>query len=376
MYFYSIMRTTRITRQRFLKLSCLGAAGLLAGCSTDGAYSPEKNTNVSRTTSNPDLARLKENVASGGPGKDGIPPIDNPKFVSTAEMDDQLKPDDKVFVLEYEGVTRVYPQPVLVWHEIANDEVAGEKLAVTYCPLTGSTVAVKGRSPAGEPLTFGTTGSLVNSNLLMYDRETDSEWPQILGRSIVGRMQGKSLEEVPLVWTTWKQWKDRGTDAPVLSTDTGHFRSYGTDPYGSYTASDKGYYEDSSTFFEVLAESDRLDAKEVVVGIKSGNKRHAISKKTALKKGVWNLNLDGKPVVAVADSDLETVRIFDRIQDGNTLEFEPGSGGDLVDRKNRTWSRKGLALVGPDGTFLPAANFYEVMWFAWYAFYPETRLTT
>ena len=95
-------------------------------------------------------------------------------------MNGLLDPEDVVFVLDYGGEVKVYPQPVLVWHEIANDTVAGEKLSVTYCPLTGSTVAFKGRSPEGEPLTFGTTGRLVNSNLLMYDRASESEWPQIL----------------------------------------------------------------------------------------------------------------------------------------------------------------------------------------------------
>ncbi|MGB3635766.1 MAG: DUF3179 domain-containing protein [Rubrobacteraceae bacterium] len=367
----------KLTRRKFLQISCLGAAGLAAGCSTDGGtYSPESGETKSQTGQNPSLGQLKNNVASGGPGKDGIPPIDEPKFVSAREMDDQLEPDDRVFILDYEGETKVYPQPVLVWHEIVNDEVAGEKLSITYCPLTGSTVAFKGRAPNGEPLTFGTTGSLINSNLLMYDRATDSEWPQILGRAIVGRMRGKSLEEIPLVWTTWKQWKDRGTDAPVLSTDTGHFRSYGTDPYGSYSATDKGYYENPTTIFEVLAESDRLDPKEVVVGIKSGDKRHAIPKKTALQRRVWNLDLNGRPVAAVADSNLGTVRIFDRSTDGETLEFEPGGKSDLLDQKGRAWSRKGLALSGPGGATLPAANFYEVMWFGWYAFYPETGLTT
>ena len=369
------MKNTRITRHRFLKLSCLGLAGLAAGCSTEGTYSPKENTSASQAVSNPDLARLEENVVSGGPGKDGIPPIDEPKFVSAAEMDDQLKSDDRVFVLDYNGETKVYPQPVLVWHEIVNDEVAGGKLSVTYCPLTGSTVAFKGRSPAGEPLTFGTTGRLVNSNLLMYDRATDSEWPQILGRAIDGRMRGKSLEEIPLVWTTWKRWKERGAAAPVLSTETGHLRSYGTDPYGSYTAPDKGYYEGSETFFDVLAESDRLSAKETIMGIKSGNKQHAISKKAALDKGVWNLELGDKPFVAVAGSGLQAVRVFDRSTGGDNLEFGRGRGEDLVDQKGHTWSRKGLTLAGPDGAFLPAANFYEVMWFAWYAFYPETGLS-
>lgn len=313
---------------------------------------------------------------SGGPGKDGIPPIDEPKFVSAAEMDGVLKPDDVVFVLDYEGETKVYPQMVLVWHEIVNDEVAGEKLSVTYCPLTGSTVAFQGNSPGGEPLTFGTTGRLVNSNLLMYDRATDSEWPQILGRAIDGEMRKASLEEIPLVWTSWKNWKEQGRDAPVLSTDTGHLRSYGTDPYGSYSAEDKGYYESPSTLFSVLAESARLDAKEVVVGVKSGAKRHAVLKSAALERGVWNLDLDSEPFVAITDSALDTVRIFGRNLEGEPLEFEAGDGGDLIDSRDRVWSPSGFALAGPDGLTLPAANFYEVMWFGWYAFYPETTLST
>ncbi|CAN5888846.1 DUF3179 domain-containing protein [soil metagenome] len=365
----------KLTRRRFLAISALGAAGLAVGCSSDGTYAPGGTTTGSAARRNPSLDRLNDNVVSGGPGKDGIPPIDEPKFVSAAKMDDQLKPDDMVFILDYEGETKVYPQPVLVWHEIVNDEIAGEKLSVTYCPLTGSTVAFKGNSPAGDPLTFGTTGSLVNSNLLMYDRATDSEWPQILGRAIDGKMRKASLEEIPLVWTTWKQWKKRGIDAPVLSTDTGHFRSYGTDPYGSYSATDKGYYENPSTFFEVLAENDRLDTKEVVIGVKSKGKQHAIRKKTALEKGVWNLDLGGRPVVAVADSDLQTVRVFDSVVEGKPLKFEFGDGGDLLDERRRVWTPRGLTLAGPNGASLPAANFYEVMWFGWYAFYPETSLT-
>lgn len=350
---------------------------MAAGCSADGGtYSPADNAAKDQAAQNPSLDRLKDNVVSGGPGKDGIPPIDEPKFVSAAEMDELLKPEDRVFVLNYEGETKVYPQPVLVWHEIANDEVAGEKLSITYCPLTGSVVAFKGRAPGGEPLTFGTTGRLVNSNLLMYDRATDSEWPQILGRAISGKMRGSSLKEIPLVWTTWKQWKERGLDAPVLSADTGHFRSYGTDPYGSYSSSDKGYYEDSDTFFEVLAESDRLNAKEVVVGAKVQNERHAVLKSAVLKKGVWNLDLGGVPAVAVADPALETTWIFDRRMDNATPEFRPGDNGSVLDGRGRAWTREGLKLAGPDGANLPAADFYEVMWFAWYAFYPETGLVT
>ncbi len=367
----------RITRRRFLQISCLGAAGLVAGCASAGTYSFERSAESSAPAQTPDLERLNEAVVSGGPGKDGIPPVDEPRFVSAKEMDDLLKPEDVVFVLHYGDEIRVYPQKVLVWHEIVNDEVAGERISVTYCPLTGSTVAFKGRTPGGDSLTFGTTGRLVNSNLLMYDRQTDSEWPQILGRAIDGEMKGASLEEVPLVWTTWELWKEHGAeDAPVLSTKTGYIRSYGSDPYGSYSGPGRGYYDSRDTFFPVLAESKRLEPKEVVVGVKAGDVRHAILKKAALKKGVWNLELGDQAVVAAADPALEMVWVFDRRLDGDTLELRPGEGNSLLDGRGRSWDRKGLTLEGPGGERLPATNFYEVMWFAWYAFYPETGLVS
>lgn len=367
----------KITRRQFLKASCLGVAGLAAGCTSAGTYSLKEPAETAESTQTPELDRLDEAVASGGPGKDGIPPIDEPVFVSAKEMDDLLEPDDMVFVLDYGGEIRVYPQKVLVWHEIVNEEVAGERISVTYCPLTGSTMAFKGHAPRGDPLTFGTTGKLVNSNLLMYDRQTESQWPQILGRAINGEMKGASLEEIPLTWTMWEWWKERGPeDAPVLSTKTGYIRSYGTDPYGSYSGSYPGYYNSPNTLFPLLAKSERLEPKEVVVGVKAGDARHAIIKETALKKGVWNLELGDQAVVAAADPDLETVWVFDRQLDGNTLEFHSGESGSLLDGRGRTWNRKGLALEGQGDESLPAANFYDVMWFAWYAFYPETRLVS
>lgn len=118
-------------------------------------------------------------MVSGGPGKDGIPAINQPRFVAARQMR-LLDPGDQVFGLVHRGRARAYPQLVLVWHEIVNDRIGGERISVTYCPLTGSAFGVRGSSD-GHALTFGTTGRLVNSNLLMYDRQTDSEWPQIAG---------------------------------------------------------------------------------------------------------------------------------------------------------------------------------------------------
>ena len=129
------------------------------------------------------LEDFTQHIQSGGPPKDGIPSIDQPKDISAAESDRFLHPKDVVFGLHYRGVIKAYPQKVLVWHEIVNDEVNGDKISVTYCPLTGSVVGFRGRSREGAILTFGTSGKLVNSNLLMYDRQTDSQWPQVFGHS-------------------------------------------------------------------------------------------------------------------------------------------------------------------------------------------------
>ncbi|HZA57204.1 MAG TPA: DUF3179 domain-containing protein [Candidatus Udaeobacter sp.] len=189
------------------------------------------------------LDDFTRNIQSGGPPKDGIPPIDKPKYVPAAEAEKFLKPNDIVFGLDYQRLAKAYPQKILVWHEIVNDEIKGEKIAITYCPLTGSSVAFRGRSRDGAMLTFGTSGKLVNSNLLMYDRQTDRQWPQILGMAIDGKNKGTLLEEIPLAWTHWSRWRQRHPDTVVLSTDTGYFRSYGTDPYGSYDKS--GTYYDS-----------------------------------------------------------------------------------------------------------------------------------
>lgn len=222
------MDTLSLTRRRLLELSVVGATGLTAmAVVRRRAEDVQAERTPATPTSNPHLETFADNIVSGGPPKDGIPPVDEPQFVSATEMDYLLKPEDRVFVLAYQDEVRVYPQPVLVWHEIVNDDVAGEQISVTYCPLTGSVVAFKGRAPDGAPLTFGTSGNLVNSNLLMYDRQTDSQWPQILGQAITGPLKRTILEEIPLVWTTWEQWKAQGIDAPVLSAETGHLRSYG-----------------------------------------------------------------------------------------------------------------------------------------------------
>lgn len=322
------------------------------------------------------LDQFAGNVISGGPPKDGIPPIERPKYVSAAEADKFLQRDDVVFGLDYRGEVKAFPQIILVWHEIVNEEVAGEKLSVTYCPLTGSTVGYKGKSKIdGRPFTFGTSGKLVNSNLLMYDRQTDSTWPQILGVAITGPNKGQRLDAVPLTWTTWGRWKRAYPTTLVLSKDTGHLRAYGRDPYGSYTSEAANYYTSGGPFFPVMARSSRFPDKKVVIGIKMGNDVLALPKDAAAKSGVVNFTLGGLPVVALYDAALDEVSAFVRDLEGRELRLERRNQ-EIVDAQTGTiWTAQGKAIRGRlTGAQLSWVASFDVMWFAWYAFYPETKV--
>jgi hypothetical protein len=363
------------SRRQFVKgLGVLAALGLTGGGAALVALrpdDPERDFRVDegKAPAAPLLDELADNVVAGGPGKDGIPAIDKPRFVTAGDAD-YLDDTDPVFGLVYRGEARCYPQLVLVWHEIVNDIVGGEPLSVTYCPLTGSVVAFRGRA-GRRRLTFGTTGNLVNSNLLMYDRATDSEWPQLLGTAIRGQLRGDRLRELPLVWAPWGLWRTAHPDTVVLSTDTGHLRSYGSDPYGSYTPLG-GYYAGGGPIFPVLAESDRLGPKEVVVGVKAGASRLAVRKSRIEQLETLPLSVGGTPVLAVWDRELKTARVFLRRVRGRTVEFEQGSRRD---QSGSAWSAEGRAVSGPfEGQQLASANFLDVMWFAWHAFYPDTQV--
>ena len=286
------------------------------------------------------LDLLANNIMSGGPPKDGIPAVDDPQYTTAAEADTWLLPHDVVFGLERDGFVAAYPQRILVWHEIVNDELGQQPVSITYCPLTGSAIGFLGRV-ASAATTFGVSGKLVNSNLVMYDRATDSYWPQILGRSISGAARGVTLEEFPLTWTTWERWKREHPETQVLSRETGFFRDYGRrgDPYGSYLEADKGYYADEGRLlFNPIHHDGRLGTKAVVVGMRdSQGNALAVGKDTLRRRGTVEAKLGDRPVIIRHDPSL----------DGYRAEYR--DSGDQV-------------------------NAFDVMWFAWVAFYPGTEL--
>jgi hypothetical protein len=322
------------------------------------------------------LEDFTQNIQSGGPPKDGIPPIDRPKYISAAEADKLLQANDIVFGLNYHGIVKAYPQKILVWHEIVNDDIKGGKIAITYCPLTGSAVGFRGRSRDGAMLTFGTSGKLVNSNLLMYDRQTDSQWPQILGIAIDGKSKGIVLDEIPLAWTHWSRWRRQHPDTLVLSTDTGYFRSYGRDPYGSYGKSGS-YYDSGGPLFPVMSKDGRLNPKEVVVGVKTNARQMAIHKQDLRTRKLANTKLAGAPLVAFHDADLDVVRVFVRELNGKPINFSFEKGRFVDELTGSSWTAAGHAVEGKiTGSQLKQLTSYDVMWFAWYAFFPETGLLT
>src|SRR5437870_5629196 len=177
-----------------------------------------------------------DQILPGGPGRDGIPAIDAPKFVKASAAN--LAAADRVLGLVHNGAVKAYPVRILNWHEIVNDRFGDEAIAITYCPLCGAGIAYAARA-GGRPTTFGVSGLLYNSDLLLYDRATQSLWSQIEARAIAGPLKGEKLTPVALTHTTWADWKARHPDTLVLSAETGFSRDYSRDPYAGYESSSR-----------------------------------------------------------------------------------------------------------------------------------------
>ncbi len=294
-------------------------------------------------------------MMSGGPGKDGIPSIDRPEFWTVREANKFLDDEDVVFGVFHKGVARAYPQRILVWHEIVNDTVGGKPLSITYCPLTATAIGFERGSTE-----LGVSGNLINSNMVMYDRETDSLWPQIAAVSIDGVYQGNSLAEHRVFWTSWARWKQRYPDTQVLSDQTGHIRNYRRDPYGGYNPL-KGYYlENSPTMFPVMHQSNDLAQKSTILGFRTANSAVAIKMQTLRIEKIVQVSLGDVVCIIIYDQGLDTGWVY---QADKKLDIEI--------------SKIPFEKTGPNAEALnnlSTVNAFKAMWFAWKAYYPETLL--
>lgn len=267
-----------------------------------------------------------DEVIAGGPPPDGIPSIDRPQFVRHAEADAWLGDDEPGIAFSRGGVQRFYPYQVLVWHEIVNDTVPassgvegdGERVLVTYCPLC-LTGFIFDPVVRGERVEFGTSGKLWKSNLVMYDRKTDSLWSQILGEAIVGEMTGTKLPLLPSDQVRYGAWKRAHPGGEVLSRQTGATRFYGSSPYGDYFT--------PTDFSQQLAgvRDTRLTPEDFVFGIVVMSRAKAYPVEAVRAAGEVADTFQGKTFVLRFDRTLEVVQVFERTPSGALERINPFS---------------------------------------------------
>ena len=283
-----------------------------------------------------DIARHSvpiEEILSGGPPKDGIPALNNPKFVSASDGDKFLKKHDKVLAIEYNGVAKAYPIRILNWHEAVNDDFNGKPVVVTWCPLCLSGIIYDPEN-GGNRLTFGVSGKMYKSNLLMYDHETGSLWSQMLQQAVTGPLTGTALKMLPAEHTTWERWRAQHPNTLVLSLDTGFKRDYGLDPYREYLEEGRPTFRSSQAS---KAAKENISPMEPVLGIAVGGVQKAYPFSVLKKK---------------------SEQFADHVGDA-TLVIH-------FDRESKT-----AYVTTQSGEVLPSTT---VFWFAWQDFFPQTQV--
>jgi hypothetical protein len=324
-----------------------------------------------------------DEILSGGPPRDGIPSIDDPQFVSIDEAADWLADNEPVIALEIEGEARAYPLQILTWHEIANDTVGDIPVAVTFCPLCNSAL-VFDRRVDGETLEFGVSGLLRNSDLIMYDRTTETLWQQFTGEAIIGDLVGEQLEFVPSGLVSFAEFREAYPEGMVQSRETGFSRSYGQNPYA-------GYDRIGQNPFLFTGELDgRLPAMERVVTVNLPDENIDVAYPLSLlsEMGVIHDNQGGQDIVVfhtegtssalgaatIADAeDVGATGVFDPNLNGQMLTFTKTDGVITDEETGSTWNVLGQATAGElAGEALTPIVHGNHFWFSWVAFRPDT----
>ncbi len=334
----------------------------------------------------PDPLIPVDEIISGGPPPDGIPPIENPVFLPVAENLQILDPSEPVVALEIDGDARAYPIRAMVWHEIVNDVVGGVPVSVTYCPLCNSAVTYV-RVINGVETTFGTSGRLFASALVMYDRATESLWTHYDGRAVVGLLTGAQLEAIASPLLSWGDFRENHPTGQVLDwTQTGHNRDYGRNPYYGY--------DDPATqpFLFRGTVDDRAVAKQRVVGVAVDGAATAFALEgiSGGEARATNATVGGRPIVIfwkagqssaldtqdqATGKDVGSVGVFDLVIDGDLLTFTAQGGVFVDDQTSSAWSITGEAVDGPlAGSQLERLEHLDTFWFAWATYQPDTVL--
>jgi Protein of unknown function (DUF3179) len=307
-------------------------------------------------------------VRDGGPGKDGIPALSNPEFIIPSEAT-YLNDDDLVLGFSDGGEVRAYPHSILDWHEIINDDTENNSIAIIYCPLTGTGIGWD-RVINGTKTTFGVSGLLYNSNIIPYDRASDSNWSQLLLKSVNGELIGESTKTYNLIETSWKTWKTMYPNSKVVSTNTGTNRNYGYYPYGSYKTSEY-------LLFPTSSKDDRLHEKERVLAVIIDGKAMAFTfNNNTTSNDVVAASFANTKLIVSKNTEANLMVAFKRIlADGTELSFQSVQNElpvVLKDNEGNKWDVFGKAVSGPrTGQKLQAVPQMMGYWFAFAAFYPE-----
>jgi len=330
-----------------------------------------------------------DELLSGGPPRDGIRSIDDPKFITNDEASEWLADNEPVIALEIDDDARAYPLQIITWHEIVNDEVGGVPAVVTFCPLCNSALAFD-RRVNGQVFEFGVSGLLRNSDLIMYDRTTETLWQQFTGDAIVGDLTGQRLTFLPTSIVSFADFRAAHPDGQVLSRDTGLRASYGSNPYAGYDTYDHVLSSGGNLpLFQGeidgrLAPADRVvtvSLDEVGVDIAYPvtllEQLHVVND----TRGDQDLVLFFTPGTASAlgarviaeAKDVGATGVFDPNLDGQKLTFS-FDGQDIVDdQTGSTWNILGQAIEGPlAGQELQPIVHGDHFWFSWAAFKPDT----
>lgn len=334
------------------------------------------------TNTNKAIIELHE-LKKGGPPKDGIPSIDNPKFISAEEADSWIDGKEPVIALEYQTKTRAYPLQVMIWHEIVNDRISGEPVLVTFCPLCYSALVFE-RTVDDEVLEFGVSGFLRHSDLVMFDRKTETLWQQFTGKAIVGDYVGTTLTQIPSQIISFDQFKKNYPNGKVLTRDTGYDRNYGANPYTGYDDIN------NSPLFDAGNDDDRLPPMEKVIGVHLNLYQKAYPYSITRKEQVINDKVGEPPLLIIhtegATSALDAAEIadskesgstgvFKRTLDGQELTFALKSGQIIDEQTESVWTITGEAVEGPNkGKKLETVTFGDYFAFAWLVFWPDTEI--
>jgi hypothetical protein len=324
-----------------------------------------------------------DEIISGGPPRDGIPPIDEPEFLDVADAPRYMTDSAPVLNLEINGEAKAYPLSIMIWHEIVNDVVGGVPVSITYCPLC-NTAIVFDRRVNGQVLDFGTSGKLRNSDLIMWDRQTESWWQQITGEAIIGELTGTVLEFIPAALVSWEAFAKANPEGLLLSRRTGFNRDYDGGPYGGYDT----IGSDPFLFFVDI--DDRLPAMERVVGMTVDDQTVAYPFVIFEDTAVVNDVVGSQDLVIFYASDtlsafrgpgysaakeIGSTGVYDPNLDGQKLTFRQDGSSIVDDQTGSSWTVLGEAVDGPlAGKSLSPIVHANHFWFAWSVFFPNSDL--